>query len=56
MVIHEIYGTDGDGVVIIRSFSDQGVKIEYDGKRYIYAFDPEGEVKNYTETTEPVEE
>lgn len=56
MVINEIYGTDGDGVVIIRSYSDQGVKIEYDGIRYNYAYDPEGAVKEYTETTEPVEE
>lgn len=54
MVVQEYYSTRSDGVVLIKSYSDQGVKIERDGILYDEAIDPEFIGRTYTETNEPV--
>ena len=54
MIIKEYYMTRSDGVVLSRTYSDLGMKIERDGVRYTEAIDPTGENRQYTETDEPI--
>ena len=55
MIVHEIYGIDSDGMDIVKTYSDAGVKIEFEGRLYTEAYDPADDVKDYTETEIPVE-
>ena len=50
--------TEAYGDNLIRTYSDQGVKIRQNGTGIIYceAIDPAGSGRTYTETDEPVEE
>lgn len=54
-IITEYYATRSDGVVLNRTYSDQGMMIERDGVRYSEAIDPAELNRQYTETDEPVE-
>lgn len=55
MIITEYFMTRADGVVLNRTYSDQGMMIERDGVRYSEAVDPAELGRVYTETDEPVE-
>jgi hypothetical protein len=57
MIITEYFRTRADGVVLNRTYSDQGMMIERDGVRYAEAIDPAELGRTYTETDEliPVE-
>ncbi len=55
MIIVEYYETRSDGVVLNRTYSDQGMMVERDGVRYSEAIDPAELGRTYTETDEPVE-
>ena len=55
MIITDYYMTRNDGVVLNRTYSDIGMKIERDGVRYDEAIDPAELNRQYTETDEPVE-
>ena len=55
-IITEYYSTRADGVVLNRTYSDKGMKIEREGVRYDEAIDPAEFNRQYTETDEPVEE
>ena len=55
MVRTEFYMTRPDGVTLVRTYSDAGMKIERDGVRYSEAIDPEHLGRTYTETDEPIE-
>ena len=55
MIITEYYMTRADGVVLNRTYSDIGMKIERDGVRYDEAIDPAELNRQYTETDEPIE-
>lgn len=52
MIVTEYYGPYSSGVNLIRTYSDQGYKIERDGIRYNEAIDPENMGRVYTETDE----
>ena len=54
MIITEYYMTRADGVVLNRTYSDLGMKLERDGVRYDEAVDPAEINRQYTETDEPV--
>ena len=54
MIITEYYKTRSDGVVLNRTYSDEGFMIERDGVRYSEAIDPEASGRVYTETEEPI--
>lgn len=55
MIITEYYMTWEDGVVLNRTYSDRGMKIERDGDLYDEAIDPAELNRQYTETDEPIE-
>lgn len=55
MIVTEYYRTREDGVVLNRTYSDAGMKIERDGVRYDEAIDPAELDRHYTETDEPIE-
>ena len=55
MIITEYYRTREDGVVLNRTYSDNGMMIERDGVRYSEAIDPAELNRQYTETDEPIE-
>lgn len=57
MIKTEYYMTRADGVELIRTYSDKGVKIKKVGTDEIYdeAVDVEGAGYRYTETEEPIE-
>lgn len=55
MIVTENYKTRKDGVVLIRTYSDAGMKIERDGLVYDEAIDPEGLGRTYTETDTPID-
>ena len=57
MVKTEYYKTREDGVVLVRSYSDSGMKIQQDGTGAIYdeAIDPESMGRIYTETDIPID-
>ena len=54
-IITEYYKTREDGVVLNRTYSDKGMKIERDGVRYSEAIDPAELNRQYTETDESIE-
>ena len=54
-IIAEYYKTRDDGVILNRTYSDNGVMIERDGVRYSKAVDPLDSGRVYTETDETVE-
>lgn len=57
MIITEHFETRADGVELIRTYSDKGVKIQKVGTDEIYddAVDVEWAGYRYTETEEPIE-
>ena len=55
-IITEYYLTRDDGVVLNRTYSDQGLMIEREGIRYSEAIDPADLNRQYTETDEPIEQ
>lgn len=54
-IITEYFKTREDGVVLNRTYSDRGMKIERDGDLYDEAIDPAELSRQYTETDEPIE-
>lgn len=54
MIITEYYKTRNDGVVLNRTYSDKGMKIQRDGVQYDEAIDPAELGRTYTETDIPV--
>ena len=54
-IITEYFKTRADGVVLNRTYSDAGMKIERDGEVYDEAIDPVECNRQYTETDEPIE-
>jgi hypothetical protein len=54
-IITEYYRTREDGVVLNRTYSDNGMMIERDGVRYSEAIDPAEQNRQYTETDEPID-
>ena len=56
MIVTEYYMTRADGVVLNRTYSDNGMMIERDGVRYSEAVDPAELNRKYIETDEPVED
>jgi hypothetical protein len=55
MIVTEYYSTRADGVVLNRTYSDNGMMIERDGVRYSEAVDPAELNRKYIETDEPIE-
>ena len=55
MIVTEYFKTRKDGVVLNRTYSDSGFKIERDGVLYDEAIDPADLNRIYTETDEPRE-
>lgn len=53
-IVTEYFKTRKDGVVLNRTYSDAGFKVERDGKRYCEAIDPADLNRQYTETDEAV--
>ena len=53
-IIAEYYKTRDDGVILNRTYSDNGVMIERNGVRYSEAVDPLDSGRVYTETDEPI--
>lgn len=59
MIITEFYRTREDGVILNRTYSDEGFMVEREGVRYSEAIDPAEFNRQYIETDEliePVEE
>ena len=58
MVVREYYKTRKDGVTLVRTHSDKGVKIQKLGTKEIYdeAIDVQGAPYTYEETDTPIEE
>lgn len=54
-IITEHYKIREDGVVLVRTYSDKGMKIEREGVRYEEAIDPAELNRVYTETDEPID-
>ena len=54
-IVTEYFITRGDGVVLNRTYSNLGMKIERDGERYDEAIDPAKLNREYIETDEPIE-
>lgn len=54
-IIKEYHKTRADGVVLDRTYSDKGLKIERDGVRYDEAIDPAHLNREYTEVDEPID-
>ena len=54
-IITEYYRTREDGVVLNRTYSDEGYMVERDGVRYFEAIDPAEFGRQYTETDERIE-
>jgi hypothetical protein len=55
-IITEYYKTRDDGVVLNRTYSDNGMMIEREGVRYDEAIDPADSGREYTETDIPISE
>lgn len=55
MIVIEHYSTREDGVILNRTYSDQGMMIEREGVRYSEAVDPADMDRRYTETDEPIQ-
>lgn len=56
MIITEYYMTRTDGVVLNRTYSDEGMMIEREGVQYSEAIDPAELGRQYTETDIPIAE
>lgn len=54
-IVTEYYTTREDGVVLNRTYSDEGFMVERDGVRYSEAIDPAEFGRQYTETDEKIE-
>lgn len=54
-IITVYYKTRADGVVLNRTYSDAGMKIEREGVRYDEAIDPAELGREYAETDEPID-
>ena len=54
MIITEHYMNRIDGVVLNRTYSNEGMMIERDGIRYAEAIDPADLNRQYIETDEPI--
>lgn len=55
MIISEYFATRNDGVVLNRTYSSTGLKIERDGIQYDEAIDPAELNRVYVETDIPIE-
>ena len=55
MIITEYFMTRPDGVVLNRTYSDQGFMIQRDGVCYEEAIDPAELERTYTETDQLIE-
>ena len=55
MIITEFYMERDDGVILNRTYSDEGYMIERDGILYAEAIDPADVERVYTETNEKIE-
>ena len=56
MIIPEYYMTRTDGVVLNRTYSDEGMMIERDGLQYSEAIDPAELNRQYAETDIPIDD
>ena len=56
MIITEYYMTRTDGVVLNRTYSDEGMMIEREGVQYSEAIDPAELNRQYAETDIPIAE
>ena len=56
MIITEYYMTRTDGVVLNRTYSDEGMMIEREGVQYSEAIDPAELGRVYIETDIPIAE
>ena len=56
MIITEYYMTRTDGIVLNRTYSDEGMMIEREGVQYSEAIDPAELSRQYTETDIPIAE
>lgn len=56
MIIQEYYATRRDGVELIRTVSDSGMKIARNGDMYDEAIDVAGNASGYIETECPIAE
>lgn len=56
MIVTEYYKTRADGVILNRTYSDLGMKIEREGVLYDEAIDPAELNREYTESAVPAEE
>lgn len=55
MIVTEYYMTREDGVVLNRTYSDNGMMIQRDEELYVEAIDPVELMRVYYETDIPVE-
>ena len=56
MIITEYYMTSTDGVVLNRTYYDEGMMIEREGVQYSEAIDPAELNRQYAETDIPISE
>ena len=56
MIVTEYYKTRADGVILNRTYSDIGMRVERDGVLYDEAIDPAELNREYTESDVPTEE
>ena len=56
MIITKYYMTRTDGVVLNRTYSDEGMMIEREGVQYREAIDPANLGRQYTETYIQIDE
>ena len=56
MIITEYYMTSTDGVVLNRTYYDEGMMIEREGVQYSEAIDPAELNRQYAETDIPIAE
>ena len=56
MIITKYYMTRTDGVVLNRTYSDEGMMIEREGVQYSESIDPAKLGRQYTETDIPIVE
>jgi hypothetical protein len=54
-IVTEYYTTREDGVVLNRTYSDEGYMVEREGVRYSEAIDPAEFGRQYIETDEKIE-
>ena len=54
MIKQEHYGKNGDGVELVRTYSDKGVMVEREGVTYSEAIDPTDLKREYIETDIPI--